>query len=140
MDTALLTHSIEAPVAALRAKGPHIVEATAGSALHEVKPFTPEVRAEIDNELTEKSIDFMKRQHAAGKPFFLYLPFSMGHIPNLPSKDFAGKSRIGNYGDKLMEGDFHVGQILDALKTTRHRRRNHSDLRLRQRTHGLGIS
>ena len=58
----------------------------------------------------------MKRQTAAGKPFFLYLPFSMGHFPNLPSKQFAGKSRIGQYGDKLMEGDHHVGQILDTLK------------------------
>ena len=58
----------------------------------------------------------MKRSQAAGKPFFLYLPFSMGHFPNLPSKDFAGKSQIGQYGDKLMEGDYHVGQILDALK------------------------
>jgi len=63
-----------------------------------------------------KSIDFMKRQKAAGKPFFLYLPFSMGHFPNLPSKQFAGKSQIGQYGDKMMEGDYHVGQILDALK------------------------
>jgi arylsulfatase A-like enzyme len=116
VDTAVLTHSIDAPLAALLAKGPHIVEGALGGPLHEVKPFTPEVRAEIDNELTDKSIDFMKRQHAAGKPFFLYLPFSMGHVPNLPSKDFAGKSRIGNYGDKMMEGDFHVGQILDALK------------------------
>jgi arylsulfatase len=87
--------------------------------LRRVKPFTRKVRAEIDTELTTKSIDFMKRSHAAGKPFFLYLPFSMGHFPNLPSKDFAGKSQIGQYGDKLMEGDFHVGQILDALKELR---------------------
>jgi arylsulfatase A-like enzyme len=112
-----MTHSILAPPELLLAKGPHIVEATAGGGpLREVKPFTPEVRAEIDYELTDRSIDFMKRQKAAGKPFFLYLPFSMGHIPNLPAKAFVGKSRIGNYGDKLMEGDFHVGQILDALK------------------------
>ena len=81
-----------------------------------VKPFTPEVRADIDNELVDKSIDFMRRQKAAGKPFFLYLPFSMGHVPNLPAEQFKGKSRIGNYGDKLMEGDYHVGQILDTLK------------------------
>ena len=74
------------------------------------------MRAEIDYELVNKSIEFMKRQQAAGKPFFLYLPFSMGHVPNLPAKEFAGKSRIGNYGDKIMEGDYHVGQILDALK------------------------
>jgi len=81
-----------------------------------VKPFTPEVRANIDYELVDKSIDFMRRQKAAGKPLFLYLPFSMGHVPNPPSQQFKGKSRIGNYGDKLMEGDYHVGQILNTLK------------------------
>ncbi|MCP3477590.1 hypothetical protein NLM33_46400 [Bradyrhizobium sp. CCGUVB1N3] len=55
----------------------------------------------------------MRRQKAAGKLFFLYRPFSIGHVPNLPSAQFKGKSRIGNYGDKIMEG--HVGQILDPL-------------------------
>jgi arylsulfatase A-like enzyme len=116
VDTIMLTHSVDAPLDVLLAKGPQIVEAVAGGPLHTVKPYTREVRAEIDTELVAKSIDFMKRQKAAGKPFFLYLPFSMGHFPNLPSKAFAGKSRIGQYGDKLMEGDHHVGQILDALK------------------------
>jgi arylsulfatase A-like enzyme len=81
-----------------------------------LKPFTAEVRAEIDNELTERSIAFIKQQAAASKPFFLYLPFSMGHAPNYPSKQFVGKSRIGQYGDKIMEGDYHVGQVLDTLK------------------------
>ena len=96
--------------------GPQIVEAKAGGPLQPVKPFTEDVRANIDNELVDKSIDFMRRQKAAGTPFFLYLPFSMGHFPNLPSQQFKGKSRIGNYGDKLMEGDYHVGQVLDTLK------------------------
>jgi arylsulfatase A-like enzyme len=116
VDTIELTHSIDAPHDALLAKGPQIVEAVLGGPLRAVKPYDREVRAETDTELTAKSIDFMKRSQAAGKPFFLYLPFSMGHFPNLPSKDFAGKSQIGQYGDKLMEGDYHVGQILDALK------------------------
>src|SRR5262245_16376274 len=40
----------------------------------------------------------------------------MGHEPNRPSSRFKGKSRIGNYGDKMMEGNYYVGQILDALK------------------------
>jgi len=117
VDTMSLTHSMNVPLDVLLAKGPQIVEAVADGPLRTVKPFTREVRAEIDsNELLPKSIDFMKRQKAAGKPFFLYLPFSMGHFPNLPSKQFAGKSRIGQYGDKLLEGDYHVGQILDTLK------------------------
>ena len=116
VDTIELTHSMSTPPDALLEKGPQIYEAVAEGPLREVKPYTPEVRAEIDDELVAKSIDFMKRQKAVGKPFFLYLPFSMGHFPNLPSKQFAGKSRIGQFGDKLMEGDYHVGQILDALK------------------------
>jgi arylsulfatase A-like enzyme len=113
-----LTHAVDLPRQVLLEKGPQIVEAKAGEALRNVKPYTEEVRRNIDTELVNKSIDFIKRQKAAGKPFFLYLPFSMGHFPNLPSKEFEGKSRIGNYGDKIMEGDFHVGQVLDALKET----------------------
>lgn len=116
VDSMLRTGSVAAPREAMLAKGPQIVESKAGGPLTNVKPFTPEVRAEIDNELTAKSIDFITRQQKAGKPFFLYLPFSMGHAPNLPSAQFMGKSRIGNYGDKMMEGDYHVGEVLDTLK------------------------
>ncbi|MGA3212140.1 MAG: arylsulfatase [Terriglobales bacterium] len=113
---ALMTHSIQAPESVLLEKGPWIMQQKAGGPLERVKPFTPEVRAEIDDDLTDRTIAFIKQQHAAGKPFFAYLPFSMGHEPNYPDKMFAGKSRIGNYGDKMMEGDYHVGQVLDTLK------------------------
>jgi arylsulfatase len=104
------------PDKVLYEQGPWIVQQSGNGPLERVKPYTMAVRAEIDNELTEKSIAFIRQQNAAGKPFFLYLPFSMGHSPNLPSKQFAGKSRIGQYGDKMMEGDYHVGQIMDTLK------------------------
>ena len=92
------------------------MEQQAGGPLKKVKPFTTQVRADIDTELTQLSVNFIKKNAAEGKPFFLYLPFSVGHGPNLPSKAFEGKSRIGNYGDKIMESDFHVGQVLQALK------------------------
>lgn len=97
-------------------RGPWIMEQQAGGPLKKVKPFTTQVRADIDTELTQLSVNFIKKNAAEGKPFFLYLPFSVGHGPNLPSKAFEGKSRIGNYGDKIMESDFHVGQVLQALK------------------------
>ena len=117
VQQAIQTHSFgNTPDKVLYDKGPWINQQKGNGPLERVKPYTMAVRAEIDNELTDKSIAFMKQQNAIGKPFFLYLPFSMGHVPNLPSKQFAGKSRIGQYGDKLMEGDYHVGQIMDALK------------------------
>ncbi len=96
-------------------KGPQIVEAKRGESLKVVKPYTEEVRREIDWELVDRGVDFMKRQKAAGKPFFLYLAISRTHFPNLPSKRFEGVSRIGQFGDSLMEGDAIVGKMLDAL-------------------------
>ena len=116
VDSTVLTHSSDATYTELLAKGPQIYEGKANEPLRAVKPFTQEARANIDTELVAKSIDFMQRQKTAGNPFFLYLPFSMGHFPNLPSQEFKGKSRIGQFGDKLMEGDYHVGQILRTLK------------------------
>src|SRR5215211_7000681 len=97
-------------------RGPQIVEAKRGEPLKAVKPYTEEVRREIDWELVERGVDFMTRQKAAGRPFFLYLPISRTHFPNLPSKRFEGQSRIGQFGDSLMEGDAIVGRMLDALK------------------------
>ena len=41
-----------------------------------MKPYTAEVRREIDWEMVDRGIDFIKRQKTAGKPFFLYLPIS----------------------------------------------------------------
>ncbi len=97
-------------------KGPQIVEAKRGEALRIVKPYTEEVRREIDWELVERGANFMKRQKSANKPFFLYLPISRTHFPNLPSKRFEGASRIGQFGDSLMEGDAIIGKVLDTLQ------------------------
>jgi arylsulfatase len=107
-----LTQSLDIPLD----KGPQIVEAKRGEPLQAVKPYTEEVRRDIDWELVDRGVDFIKRQKAAGKPFFLYLPISRTHFPNLPSKRFDGQSRIGQFGDSLMEADAIVGRMLDALQ------------------------
>ena len=51
-------------------KGPQVVEAKRGEQLRAVKPYTADVRRDIDWELVDRGTDFMKRQKAAGKPFF----------------------------------------------------------------------
>src|SRR5271169_6106375 len=73
----LMTHSFDATEQQLNERGPWVESQKAGEPVQRVKPFTSEVRAEIDNDLTDHAIDFMKRQVAVGKPFFCYLPFSM---------------------------------------------------------------
>lgn len=63
---------------------------------------------------TEKAVDFINRN--ADKPFFLYVPHSMAHIPLGVSDKFRGKSEQGVYGDVMMEIDWSVGEIEKALQ------------------------
>lgn len=63
---------------------------------------------------TEKAVDFISRHKE--EPFFLYVPHSMPHVPIFCSEKFAGKSGTGLYGDVMMELDWSVGQINQAIK------------------------
>ncbi|MFC4873556.1 sulfatase [Negadavirga shengliensis] len=63
---------------------------------------------------TEKAVDFIGRNK--DQPFFLYLAHNMPHVPLFVSDKFAGKSQRGIYGDVIMEIDWSVGQVLEALK------------------------
>jgi arylsulfatase A-like enzyme len=63
---------------------------------------------------TEESIRFIENHQA--HPFFLYLAHTMVHVPLHVSKEFAGHSSQGLYGDAVEEVDWSVGAILAALK------------------------
>jgi arylsulfatase A-like enzyme len=49
------------------------------------------------------------------RPFLLYLPYTMPHLPWSASSDFAGKSNYGGYGDAVEEIDWSVGEILKTV-------------------------
>ena len=48
---------------------------------------------------TQKAISFLKKQSSFGQPFFLYLPYSSPHTPWMPSREYRGSSKAGQYGD-----------------------------------------
>ena len=63
---------------------------------------------------TEQAVDFIKANK--DKPFFIYLPHAMVHLPLYASKAFKDKSANGRYGDAVEELDWSTGQILKTLK------------------------
>jgi len=65
---------------------------------------------------TERTVRFIESN--SDRPFFVYVPHTMAHIPLYVSDKFAGKSEQGMYGDVMMEIDWSVGEILGALKRT----------------------
>ncbi|MGA2255840.1 MAG: sulfatase-like hydrolase/transferase, partial [Thermoguttaceae bacterium] len=66
--------------------------------------------------LTQKAIEYIGKQAKTGKPFFLYLPLNSPHTPIVPTKAWQGKSRLGAYGDFVMETDWAVGEVLATLE------------------------
>lgn len=63
---------------------------------------------------TERAVKFIKENKDTS--FFLYVPHSMPHVPLFTSESFAGKSGKGVYADVLLELDWSVNQINQALK------------------------
>jgi arylsulfatase A-like enzyme len=63
---------------------------------------------------TEEAIRFIQENQS--RPFFLYLPHSMPHIPLFASQKYRGNSSRGLYGDVVEELDASVGRILDTLR------------------------
>ena len=94
---------------------PYIVEATRNKKPKRVKEYNLKTRATIDRELTDKTIDFMKRSVKKKKPFFAFVPFTHAHLPTTAHPDFAGKTGNGPYADVLTEIDYNSGKIIKAI-------------------------
>lgn len=67
----------------------------------------------IADSITIHAIDFI-RQHK-DKPFFMYFATNDIHVPRFPHERFRGKNPMGLRGDAIVQFDWSVGQIIDAL-------------------------
>lgn len=70
-----------------------------------------ETMAEV---FAEKAVDFVTTNK--DQPFFLYYAFHQPHVPRLPGPRFKGATTLGARGDVIVEMDWCVGQMLDALE------------------------
>jgi arylsulfatase len=71
-------------------------------------------QSQLTRQITERSVKFIERNK--DRPFFLYVPHVMPHVPIFASDKFKGRSKLGLYGDVIEELDWGVGEILAALK------------------------
>lgn len=63
---------------------------------------------------TNEAVKFIRESN--NDPFFLYLPYSMPHLPVSAPERFRNRSRGGLYGDVIETLDWSVGEILAAVK------------------------
>ncbi|HXG62341.1 MAG TPA: sulfatase [Planctomycetota bacterium] len=82
---------------------------------HPVRPqVTPRDQEMLTTWYTERAVAFIEKNRS--RPFFLYVPHSMVHVPLHVSDRFRGRSGAGLFGDVLMEVDDSVGRIVEAIR------------------------
>ena len=71
----------------------------------------------IDDETSAAAIDFMKREHDAGKPFFCWWNGTRMHLRTHVRPEHRGRYKHGDseYIDGMIEHDETVGSLLKAL-------------------------
>ena len=68
----------------------------------------------VTRRYAEEAVSFIEVHR--DRPFFLYLPHTMPHMPLFRSEDFRGRSSAGVYGDVIEEIDRAVGQVLATIE------------------------
>jgi len=86
------------------------------SAFHRVGPAAEDfLDTEVLPTFCNEAGNFIKARSGKDKPFFLFVALTAPHTPTSPESQFEGKSRIGVYGDFVMNTDACIGRIRQHL-------------------------
>jgi arylsulfatase A-like enzyme len=85
--------------------------------IEDTGPLTKKRMETIDDETSAAAIDYMKRQQAAGKPFFCWWNGTRMHLRTHVRPEHRGRYKHGDseYIDGMIEHDETVGSLLKAL-------------------------
>jgi arylsulfatase len=80
-------------------------------------PLTKKRMETIDDDIASRSVDFIRRQTAAGKPFFIWVNFTHMHVRTHTKPESIGQSGRWQspYHDTMIDHDKNVGTVLKAL-------------------------
>jgi arylsulfatase len=83
--------------------------------IEDTGPLTRKRMETIDEEVTEKALDFIDRAHDEGKPFFVWYNTTAMHFRTHTAEKHTGKSGQGFYNDAMVAHDENIGRMLDKL-------------------------
>ena len=88
-----------------------------GQKIQDTGALTRKRMETVDDETLGAAVDFIKRQHATGTPFFVWWNATRMHYRTHVRAEHRGLSGPGGdeYQDGMVEHDRHVGQLLKLL-------------------------
>jgi arylsulfatase len=80
-------------------------------------PLTKKRMETIDDDVADRAVDFIQRQHKAGKPLFVWVNFSHMHFRTHTKPESLGQSGSAQspYHDTMIDHDRNIGTVLKAL-------------------------
>lgn len=69
---------------------------------------------DIADSITTKALRFI--EESRDEPFFMYFATNDVHVPRFPHERFRGKSQMGLRGDAIVQFDWCVGELMQALE------------------------
>ena len=78
-------------------------------------PLTRKRMETIDDETSDRAIEFIREQHEAGVPWFVWWNGTRMHFRTHVADDRRGTSGQNEYQDGMIEHDGHVGKLLAKL-------------------------
>ena len=69
------------------------------------------------DDLTREAVRVIRDRAKKKELFFLYFPLTAPHKPVQPHPRFIGKSKLGLYGDFVIQVDWTVGQVMRAIRS-----------------------
>ena len=78
-------------------------------------PLTKKRMETVDDETSDRAIEFIKEQQKAGKPWFVWWSGTRMHFRTHVKKELRGISGQDEYSDGMVEHDMHIGKFLKAL-------------------------
>ena len=86
-----------------------------GQRIENTGPLTKKRMETIDDETSDRALAFIREQHAAGKPWFVWWNATRMHFRTHVKAENRGKSGQDEYSDGMVEHDQHVGRFLKLL-------------------------
>jgi arylsulfatase len=94
-----------------------IIHSFADGRIEDTGPLTKKRMETIDDDIADRSVEYVKQQAASSEPFFLRTNFTHMHFRTHPKPESVGQAGRWQspYHDTMIDHDQNVGQILDAI-------------------------
>ena len=92
-----------------------VIHSYADGRIEDTGPLTKKRMETVDDDTSDRAIEFIRRANAAGTPFFVWWSGTRMHFRTHVKEGLRGISGQDEYSDGMVEHDMHIGKFLDLL-------------------------